>query len=241
MSAAAVLDVARRELGTVEKPPNSNRTKYGQAYGMDGNAWCAMFVWWVFRQARVLDLIPKTAYTPTFAQWFKDRRQWGTAPRPGAIVFFDFPNDNVNRISHVAVVEAVNADGSIVTIEGNTSPGAAGSQRDGGGVYRRTRRTGIVGYGYPTYPATSSPAPTAPPAAARPELREGATGDVVAALQAWLNRTFPRYSNIDLGPRRYGPQTVAVVRQWQKNSGLTVDGRFGPASWAEATRQGFRP
>ena len=67
------------------------------------------------------------------------------------MVFFDFPGDSLHRISHVALVEAVNGDGSITTIEGNTSSGQRGSQRDGDGVWRRTRRTGIVGYGYPAY------------------------------------------------------------------------------------------
>lgn len=154
MTAARVLDVARSQLGTVESPPGSNRTRYGAAYGMNGAAWCAIFVWWVFREAGLSSLIPKTAYTPTFADWFKARGQWGVTPRPGALVFFDFPGDGVDRISHVGLVEAANRDGSIVTIEGNTTAGTSGSQRDGGGVWRRTRKAGVVGYGYPRYPAT---------------------------------------------------------------------------------------
>ncbi len=148
---ADVLATARSQLGTVERPPGSNRTPYGAEYGNDGQPWCAKFVWWVFRKSLASSLIPKAAYTPTFAQWFRDRRQWGDRPRPGAVVFFDFPGDSMHRISHVALVEAVNGDGSITTIEGNTSSGRRGSQRDGDGVWRRTRRTGIVGYGYPAY------------------------------------------------------------------------------------------
>lgn len=212
MSATDVLNAARRELGTVEKPAGSNRTRYGATYGMDGVAWCAMFVWWVFRQARALPLIPKTAYTPTFAQWFKDRRQWGSAPRPGAVVFFDFPGDGVNRISHVGIVEAVNRDGSIVTIEGNTSPGTGGSQRDGGGVYRRTRRAGIVGYGYPDYAAATS----------RPTLRRGARGDDVRAVQRAVKVTVDG---------DFGPATEAAVKRFQQARGLTADGVVGPATW----------
>ena len=150
-TAADVLATARSQIGTVEQPAGSNRTPYGAAYGGDGDAWCAKFVWWVFRQSLASGLIPKASYTPTFAQWFRDHGQWGSAPRPGAVVFFDFPNDRVFRISHVGLVEAVNGDGSITTIEGNTTSGRGGLQRDGDGVWRRVRRVGIVGYGYPHY------------------------------------------------------------------------------------------
>jgi hypothetical protein len=80
----------------------------------------------------------------------------------------------------------------------------------------------------------------APTAGGRPTLREGATGEPTGALQRWLNAMFPAYSRIDLKPKRYGPQTIGVVREWQRRSGLVDDGVFGPASWAEATRQGFR-
>ena len=40
MSAERVIRVAEAELGYTESPPNSNRTKYGAAYGLDGYAWC---------------------------------------------------------------------------------------------------------------------------------------------------------------------------------------------------------
>ena len=40
---------------------------------------------------------------------------------------------------HVELVVRVNKDGSVDTIGGNTSPGTAGSQSDGGGVFPRRR------------------------------------------------------------------------------------------------------
>ena len=85
-------------------------------------------------------------------------------------MFFDFPGDGIDRISHVGLVEAVNGDGTIQTIEGNTT----GPQHAGDGVWRRTRRTGIVGYGYPAYDGSGSAAPA--PA--------GAAVDVVRRTQA---------------------------------------------------------
>ena len=48
-----LLDIARGELGYKETPANSNRTKYGAWYGLDGQPWCVMFVEWVFAQASV--------------------------------------------------------------------------------------------------------------------------------------------------------------------------------------------
>jgi hypothetical protein len=74
-------------------------------------------------------------------------------------------------------------------------------------------------------------------------LREGDTGPAVAALQKFLNATFPAYSHIDLGPQRYGPQTVAVVAEFQRRAGVTgpdVDGRIvGPRTWAALDSFGF--
>lgn len=72
-TAADVLSTARSQPGTVERPPGSNHMRYGAAYGGDGQAWCAKFVWWVFRESDASGLTPKAAYTPTFAQWFRDR------------------------------------------------------------------------------------------------------------------------------------------------------------------------
>lgn len=157
-----VLRVASSTVGEVESPPNSNRTRFCDWYGLTG-PWCAMWVSWVFHHAG-LPLPASTskgfAYTPAGAAWFQKQGRWTTHPARGHVVFFDFPGDGVNRISHVGIVESVRANGAVLTIEANTSPGNGGSQRDGGGVYRRVRSSGIVGYGAPAYSA-SPPRPAA--------------------------------------------------------------------------------
>ena len=56
-------------------------------------------------------------------------------PAPGDIVLYNF--------GHTGVVEAVGS-GTVTAIEGNTSPGTAGSQDNGGMVCRRTRKTALV-------------------------------------------------------------------------------------------------
>lgn len=158
-TADQVLDVARSQIGTVENARGEQ--KYGAYYGLNGPAWCAMFVWWCFGQVPGgTALIPKTAYTPTFYAWFQQHGQASRTPVKGALVFYDWP-DSVARVQHVGIVEAVNADGSITTIEGNTTSGQAGDQSHGGGVWRRRRSTSaVVGYGLPAY--SGAPTPTSP-------------------------------------------------------------------------------
>ena len=56
-------------------------------------------------------------------------------PRPGDIIIYNF--------GHTGIVES--AGGSTITaIEGNTSAGEAGSQSNGGGVFRRKRSKTLV-------------------------------------------------------------------------------------------------
>lgn len=171
MTTDRVLDVARGELGTAESPANSNRQKYGKAYGWDGVAWCAQFTWWVLTQAGCGPLIPKTASTVVMRDWYMKRNQWHTRnPRPGDLVFFKFPGNN-NPVNHVGIVEAVEPAGTLITIEGNTAGTAAGDQRNGGGVYRKRRLANIVGFARPAYaivPPKIAPAPRAEP----PRVRE---------------------------------------------------------------------
>ena len=149
-TAARVLDLARAEIGTTEA--RSGATPYHRAFGLaPSQPWCAAFVWDVVQEAGGPGSIPKTAYTPAMATWFRERGQWTADPVVGALVFFDFP-DSKHRIQHVGIVEAVGRS-TITTIEGNTGPGATGSQDNGDGVYRRERRRNgsIVGYGLPVY------------------------------------------------------------------------------------------
>lgn len=153
-SVARVLEIARSELGTEETPRGSNRTEYGKRYGMDGVAWCAMFVWDVFTRAGV-PLPIKTAYTPTLAAAFqKDGRWLSNVSRDvaaGDVVLFYWPS--MGRIAHTGIVELVLPNGDIQTIEGNSDVRGG---RSGGKVVRQIRSRATVhargGFGVPRYP-----------------------------------------------------------------------------------------
>jgi hypothetical protein len=245
-SAGAVLDQARSQIGYHEAPNGSN--KFGQAYGMDKVAWCNEFVWWCFQQAGGGNLIPKSAYTPTTASWYQQRGLAGKTPRVGALVFYDWPGDGVNRISHIGIVEAVNADGTITTIEGNTTSGTGGNQSDGGYVARRKRSTSaVVIYAYPAYDGGAAPAtPSAPAdAGSMATLQYGMRTDSrVAAFQRQSNdyNWQPELPLLEpLG--NYLDQTKDVVRRAQAQMGITgsdADGSIiGPRTKTELAKRGF--
>jgi len=142
-TAEKVLDIARRELGNTESPAGSNRTKYGKWFGLDGYAWCMMFVQWCFNEAGALKLLPKkTASCGDLMRAAKAAGQWVTKDfHPGDVVIYDFPGGAAT--DHTGIVERVTASG-VVAIEGNTSQ--SGSQSNGGMVCRKTRpNSQIVG------------------------------------------------------------------------------------------------
>lgn len=224
-TAQQVLNVARSQLGVVEG--RGNRTVYGKWYGMDGQPWCAMFVSWCANQVGALDIIPKHAYTPSGAAWFQARGRYGSTPKVGAIVYFQWPG--MGRIAHVGIVEEVRADGSIVCIEGNTDD--AGS-RTGGAVMRKVRRANIHGYGYPNYAGSVNS-----PAAAKPRT-DPANRAQVKAVQAAANvgvdgRWGPITDGaIDRVRHALNNQFPAGVKATQQTVGTKVDGKWGKNSKA---------
>ncbi|MEV5836640.1 peptidoglycan-binding domain-containing protein [Nocardia sp. NPDC052112] len=67
--------------------------------------------------------------------------------------------------------------------------------------------------------------------AAKPTLREGVRnqGPCVAAVQAFLGYSYGN-GHIDVDGK-FGPQTKAAVRNFQRAVGIYDDGVIGPATW----------
>lgn len=133
---ADVLNIACGQLGVTESPAGSNRTKYGKWMGLDGQPWCMSFVQWCFHQAGT-PLPHKTGSCSALLNWYQKNRPECVVkdPRPRDIAIFTF--------GHTGIVERA-LPGSVMCIEGNTSPGQSGSQDNGGGVYRRQRNLALV-------------------------------------------------------------------------------------------------
>jgi surface antigen len=134
------IEVAKTELGVVEGPKD-NETKYGAFTKANFLPWCGSYVMWCANQVGLK--IPNVVSTSIGAQAFMKKNQWEDAedamPVPGDIIFFDFPGDNINRISHVGIVVKDNGDGTVNVMEGNTSPDKKGDQRNGGEVCLKRR------------------------------------------------------------------------------------------------------
>lgn len=252
IAAADILRVARGELGVRESPPGSNRVKYGAAYGMDGQPWCAMFVWWVYSSAGVdlrEALLPTLAWTPAFATACA-RAGWPAVEpaqaRAGDLVFYDFP-DSTPRIQHVGIVDRRSGTDSLVAIEGNTS---VTSQDNGGAVMRRWRPHRYVAavyrpaYGGPdqaTQPdggGTRSRRPSLIPVSVveaimgrLPVLNRGDKGVHVRRVQALVNvqGAAPKLAT----DGDFGPKTAREIRQFQDRRHIAVDAIVGPVTWSE--------
>ncbi len=169
-TAELLIEIATAEIGYIEESVPENKTKYQKA----NQAWCGAFVNWCGKKSGVE--IPNTVYTPAGANAFKAMKRWhegeSVVPLPGDIVYFDFPNDGVDRISHVGIVVKDNNDGTVTCIEGNTSPDKKGDQRNGGEVclkiraYKKKNRNkfkpnmpvAIVGFGRPKFEALAKSA-----------------------------------------------------------------------------------
>lgn len=141
------IELLENELGYSEK--SGGYTKFGHWYGdnvefdADYTAapWCDMYLSWAADKLGYQDWVGQFAYTVHHAMWFKEQDAWGTTPKPGAIVFFDWSGTKkIDNIDHVGIVTKVTGR-TIHTIEGNI---------DGGVAKRKERDTGkVVGYGYP--------------------------------------------------------------------------------------------
>lgn len=158
-----LIDIARKELGTVETPAGSNRGPRVQLYQSatdlakeikTGWAWCAAFQCWIIREwlkdpgvrdaLKLKDAAAAEAWRPkTAAAWGFH----GWAEQRGLLVMDDSPSNVLHTadivtfdFSHVGIV--VTDEGSeIHTIEGNTD--TEGS-RDGGGVWAKTRQRSLA-------------------------------------------------------------------------------------------------
>lgn len=135
---ARALAIAEREIGVTEQPPGSNdgpriadyRSAVAGSYA--GAPWCAYFVSWAAAQAGA-PIGPNGQGLGSVAgitDWARSTGRLTNDPQPGDLILFG--------TEHVGIVESVNADGTLTTVEGNASNGV---HRE---VHPRSDATGFV-------------------------------------------------------------------------------------------------
>ncbi|HWH92962.1 MAG TPA: CHAP domain-containing protein [Baekduia sp.] len=119
------LQLAQAEIGQAEQPPGSNDSpriaEYRTATAGSGiGPWCAYFVSWAAKQAGapIGEAGQGFGGVSAVASWAQRTGRWnpaasGTPPQAGDLIVWGG--------RHIGIVESVDADGRIHTIEGNSS------------------------------------------------------------------------------------------------------------------------
>ena len=127
-----IVSAAESQVGVSEQPPGSNdgpqiATYRGAVAGAQaGEPWCAYFVSWAANQAGAPlgDAGTGLGSVSGITSWAQRTGRFlpaGSPPRAGDLMLFGS--------EHVGLVESVNADGSLTTIEGNSSDAVSRVQR----------------------------------------------------------------------------------------------------------------
>jgi hypothetical protein len=142
----AALAEAIKHIGVKEHPPQSNQTPFGVWFGVDGVAWCNIFVSYCFAKGGDYIICNNftgagiregkgCTYVPTTEAWLRATGMWlgRVPPLPGDIAIYNWDG---NEADHIGIVSRYLGNDDFEAIEGNT---AIGSDSDGGEVMRRVR------------------------------------------------------------------------------------------------------
>ena len=243
------MEVAIRQNGYKESPPNSNKTKYGAWIGADFQPWCASYEAWCGNEASEKfgggNPIAKSSNAATIqdltvsqkgGSWVMKKTKSNTTKqvgiskvKEGDIIDFDFSANDLYR-RHTGLCIGVIGD-EYVTIEGNTSSDERGSQSNGGMVaIRRRSYKDVCSIVRPKFGKYKKHKPDAPFDGVLPKLPKkgwlelGDHGRKVKKLQKALNWA-TNYGMPEDG--KFGNFTLACVFRFQIDYDLIPDGEFG--------------
>ena len=140
-----IITNAAAEEGNQENPPNSNRTKYGTWYGLDGAEWSAIFVSWVYNKAGVTlkDIGPPNGfhYPQSAYNHWKENGALTDNPQKGDIVLFDWEDDG--HSDHAGIFDSWKSEDKLefYVWEGDSE---VGSSSNGGEVIKQLRSVSAV-------------------------------------------------------------------------------------------------
>lgn len=175
---------------------------------------------------------------------YNDGYERGQTPRLGAIACWRKGQAGVSSdgAGHVAVVEQINSDGSIVTSNSNYG---------GTRFFTKTFAPGYAlsgqvfqGFIYLPVDFDEEPAPAPAPSSsffpAKGYWGPGDNHENVAKIAQFMYDVFPLYtSELAKGPY-YGQYLTASIKEFQRRTDLLADGCTGPITLAKMKEFGFR-
>ncbi len=222
MSRQTIIDTAATENGTKESPPNSNKTKYGKWYGLDGEKWCAIFVSFVYSHAgHPLESIDSSKGYQSCQSGFnfwKRKNRFTSEPQQGDIVLYDWTGDGHCNHTGIFVQWLDAAKTRFSAWEGNT---AQGNDSNGGQVMLRERKKANVA-AFVT-PIALDNNPVANPVN-DDTLRKGDRGSAVTVLQKLLHDLDFKITVDGI----FGNETETIVKEFQRDHSLSVTGIVTP-------------
>ena len=187
--------------------------------------WCACFISWLAEKLGITDIIPVDMSCNSQIKKFKSMGVWHTDSniQSGDILYYDW--DSSGDADHVGIVEKAN-NSLLTVIEGNNGnyPDDKVRRRE---IYSESFL--IFGYARPKYPTLENKSDIN---ISFPTIRKGNCGNVVKVLQFALvayEYNIGKYG-ID---GEFGSDTESAVKQFQKNSGIEVDGIVGRDTWSK--------
>lgn len=160
--AKELIKVAETYLGTTDGGTNSGATVEMFQRAVDGKAqkepWCMAFVQFCVQQVQLnfscTAVLFETEHCLTAWNRTPESHKF-SVPAPGRIVVW---RHGTSSNGHTGIVTKVMDSVHFETVEGNTAPGDGVVERDGDGVYRKTRSMktigtmSVVGFIEPFYP-----------------------------------------------------------------------------------------
>ncbi|WP_136666825.1 peptidoglycan-binding protein [Flavobacterium sp. H122] len=218
MSRQDVLNKAKSQEGTIESPPNSNKTFYSQWYepSLNGQKWCAMFISWVLHHAGhpLGHIQTKNGihHCQSAHNYYREKGMLTKNPEPGDIVIYDWEGNG--HADHIGIfIRWTTPDRlAIESWEGNTS-GANNS--DGGRVMKRIRSRNIIkSFINPGVYSESTVIPEVD------TLSKGERGSEVVQIQKYL---YALGYNIEIDGW-FDNQTETMLKDYQSKNSMSVTG-----------------
>lgn len=230
-TANEMITFARSFINTKESPANSNRTKFGEAYGANGVPWCCIFQWYLFNKKGMSNQFydgKKTASCTTFMNWAKSKKKFYTSGyRPGDIVLYNF--DKVPDADHIGIITRVSGN-YIYAVEGNTSK--YGSQDNGGAVLEKQRHKSLIlGVYRPTYKGGSNTTSKGSTSASSSTTKGNAyIKKAQVAINKFCNINISEDGIMGLDTKKGARKALQIALNKDYKSKLSVDGIIGSST-----------